>query len=207
MNIGIDVDGVLVDLESYQLKYGKIYFYKAHGKDVVNPKGYDIEEIFDCTHAEREKFWQKYIWRYCLKEAPLKNVPEIISKLHNDGHKIYLITGRAHTAESGITGKLFRWMFRHWLKKNHIYYDDIVFCSEKGSSTDKLDACMEKQIEVMIDDKPENLLALAYQIKVICYPTVWNEDVENDDFIRVRDWDDIYEKIKMIVADISTRTE
>lgn len=195
MNIGIDVDGVLVDMEGYQLKYGKIYFSKVHGKDVVNPKAFDIEQIFDCTHAEREKFWQKYIWAYCLKEPPLKNAPEIISKLHNDGHRIFLITGRAHTTESGVTGKLFRWMLKHWLKKNHIYYDEIVFCSEKDSSTDKLDACMDKKIDVMIDDKPENLLALADRIKVICYPAVWNEDVESDAFIRVSDWADIYEKI------------
>ncbi len=193
MNIGIDVDGVLVDMEDFQLKYGKIYFSNVYGKDVVNPKAYDIEQIFDCTHLEREKFWQKYIRAYCLKEPPLKNAPEIISKLHNDGHKIFLITGRAHTTESGVTGKLFRWMLRHWLKKNHIYYDEIVFCSEQDSSTDKLDACMEKKIDVMIDDKPDNLLALADRIKVICYPAVWNEDVESDAFIRVSDWNDIYE--------------
>lgn len=199
MNIGIDVDGVLVDMEGFQLKYGKLYFSEVHGKGVVNPKAYDIEQIFDCTHAERENFWQKYIWAYCLTEPPLKNAPEIISKLHDDGHKIFLITGRAHTTESGITGKLFRWMLKHWLKKNRIFYDDIVFCSEKDSSTDKLDACMDKKIDVMIDDKPENLLALADRIKVICYPAVWNEDVESDAFIHVCDWDDIYTKIAELV--------
>ena len=67
-----------------------------------------------------------------------------------------------------------------------------MFCSEKDSSTDKLDACTEKKIDVIIDDKPENLLALADRIKVICYLAVWNEDVESDAFIRVSDWDDIY---------------
>jgi len=195
MNIGIDVDGVLVDMECYQLKYGKPYFAKVYGKDAVNPKAYDIEQIFDCTHAEREKFWKKYIWAYCLTEPPLKNAPEIISKLHNDGHKIFLITGRAHTTENGITGKLFRWMLRYWLKKNYIFYDDIIFCSEKDSSDDKLDACIEKKIDVMIDDKPDNLLALVNRIQVICYPAAWNEGAKSDAFIRVNDWNDIYDRI------------
>lgn len=195
MNIGIDVDGVLVDMEGYQLRYGTEYFFKVYGKAAVNSKAFDIEQIFDCAHVEREKFWQKYIWAYCLTEPPIKNAPEIISKLHDDGHRIVLITGRAHTTENNITGKLFRFMLKHWLKKNHIIYDEIVFCSEKESSTDKLDACIAKNIDVMIDDKPENLFALADRVKVICYPAIWNEDVESNSFVRVNDWNDIYKQI------------
>ena len=198
MNIGIDVDGVLVDIEGYQLKYGKEYFLKVHNKSIINPKAFDIEQIFDCSHKEREKFWQKYIWGYCLNEPPFPNAPECISKLHKEGHKIVLITGRAHTIEDNITGKLFRFMLKHWLKKNKFVYDDIIYCSEKESSTDKLKACIDNDIDIMIDDKPENLLALVDKLKVICYPAIWNQDVDNEYFIRVDGWNEVYEYVSKL---------
>lgn len=204
MNIGIDVDGVLVDVESYQRTWGKRYFEEALHMPVKNPKGYDICDIYGCSRKEREKFWTKYIWAYCLTQPPMKDAPRIIAKLHKDGHRIVLITSRAHTTEAGITGRLFRWMLRYWLKKNRIFYDDIVFCSEKDSSAHKRQVCAEKKIHVMIDDKPENLLALADQIHVICYPAAWNEDVQCSAFIRVRGWRDIYDRIAGL--NISGRT-
>ena len=46
MNIGIDVDGVLVDMEKYQLKYGKKFFLSRHNINIKNPKAYDVQEIF-----------------------------------------------------------------------------------------------------------------------------------------------------------------
>ena len=191
MNIGIDVDGVLVDLEKYQLKNGEKYF----AKQAVNPKAYDVEQIFACTHEEREKFWHKYIWAYCMSEPAIDNAAQVISKLHDDGHKIIIITGRVHTTKNNITGKLFRTMLRYWLKKNHIVYDDIVFCLEKESSREKLNACIDKQVDIMIDDKPENLYALKDQVRVICYPAIWNKDVADTGFIKVNDWSDVYVQI------------
>ena len=40
MKIGFDVDGVLTDLENYQLKYGKKYF----GEDQVVPLYVEVED-------------------------------------------------------------------------------------------------------------------------------------------------------------------
>lgn len=195
MKIGIDVDGVLVDMEGYQRKYGQIYFKKMFNKEIVNPDAYDIEQMFDCTHEQREKFWIKYIWAYCLKQPVIKDAPQIIEKLHNDNHTLVIITGRAHTTEKNITGKLFRQMLRHWLRKNKIQYDKIIYCSEKESSTDKLKICRHEKIDVMIDDKPENLLALKDRLKVICYPAVWNENLHDENIIKVSGWKDVYKKI------------
>ena len=84
MIIGIDVDGVLSDIGNYQLKYSKPYFKKKYNKDIVNPDKFDIEQIYDCTHKEREIFWQKYIWGYCLTEPAFKNASEVLLKLHEE---------------------------------------------------------------------------------------------------------------------------
>lgn len=195
LNIGVDVDGVLVDMEGYQLKYGAEYFSRVHNKKVINAAAYDIEQIFECTFEEREQFWKKYIWTYCLKEPVIENAPEIISKLRDRGHKIIIITGRAHTTENNITGALFRWMLKFWLRRNRIIYDDIAFCSEKDSSLDKYEACIRYQIDIMIDDKLDNLAILADRVETICYPAIWNKENRNNKSIYVEGWNDIYDKI------------
>ena len=198
MNIGVDVDGVLVDMEGYQLRTGTEYFKKKYGKDVVNPKGYDIEDIFDCTHKEREKFWLKYIWAYCLKEPIFPYAAETLKKFHDEGHNIVIITSRAHTTEKGLTGWVFRKMLLRWLKKNGVYYDKIVYCTEKNSGEDKRRVCLEENIDVMIDDKPENLNAIMDNMNVMCYPAVWNEDINEKRYIRVKDWSEIYNVIDSV---------
>ena len=37
MNIGLDVDGVLVDTQTFQLREGKKYFGKKYGISAKNP--------------------------------------------------------------------------------------------------------------------------------------------------------------------------
>lgn len=195
MIIGIDVDGVLSDIGNYQLKYSKPYFKKKYNKDIVNPDKFDIEQIYDCTHKEREIFWQKYIWGYCLTEPAFKNASEVLLKLHEEENKIVIITGRAHTTEQGITGKLFRKMLTYWLKKNKIYYDEIYYCSEKESSVDKYDICQKLKTDVMIDDSPENLEAIKDISKVFCFTAAWNKNFECENMVRVNKWDEIYSAI------------
>lgn len=195
MNIGIDVDGVLVNLAAYQLIYGEKFFQKNYNMQIKNPKAYDIVDIFECSKPQREKFWTRYIWGYCLKEPMTIGASDCMKKLREAGHKIYVITGRVHTTEKGITGALFRWMLKHWLKKNHFYYDEMLFCSEKDSSTDKYEICMKKNIDVMVDDKVENLLALKDTIRVFCYPAPWNEDCRELDKCRINGFEELYLKL------------
>ena len=195
MNIGIDVDGVLVDMEGYQLKHGTEYFKKVHNKSVVNPTAYDIEQIFECTHEEREKFWRKYIWAYCLKEPVMNNATEVIARLRKKGHKIFIITSRAHTTEHNLIGVVFRWMLKYWLKKNHIVYDSLIYCSERDSSSDKYKVCVECNVDVMIDDKLENLIPLVGKIIPLCYSAAWNRNAKDNNLFLVNDWNHIYTRI------------
>ncbi|MCQ2500258.1 MAG: hypothetical protein MJ117_02800 [Lachnospiraceae bacterium] len=197
MIIGFDVDNVLVDQAAYQLKYGVPYFAKK-GMELVNPDGFDIEDMFACSHAEREKFWTKYIWKYCLTEPMTEGAAELSQKLHETGHKIIIVTGRAHTTETGTTGSLFRWMLKHWLKKNHFYYDEIFYCSESGSSDEKYKICKEQSIQLLIDDKTENLLALKDEIQIICFPAPWNRDCRELDPFRVDTMNEVGKRIEEI---------
>ena len=68
MNLGLDVDGVLVDVRTFQLREGKRYFEKKFGISIKNPDMFEVQDVFECTKKQREAFWIKYIWKYCLKE-------------------------------------------------------------------------------------------------------------------------------------------
>lgn len=200
MIIGIDVDGVLVDQANYQLKYGAEFFCHEYNMQVKNPKGFDIQDIFQCSKQQREAFWQKYIWAYCLKEPMTKDAARVASELRRDGHKVIIVTGRAHTTEQGLTGILFRAMLKHWLKKNKFPYDEIIFCSESKSADDKVKVCLEKKIDIMVDDKTENLFALRDSIEIICYSAVWNEDYRELDENRVKSMAEIPLKIQKLAS-------
>ena len=155
--IGIDVDGVLTYLEEYQLKTGKKYF-KTQDFDETK---YDIQDIFNVTKKEREKYWTKYIWNYCLTEPIRVDAKKVIDKLKEDGHEIHIITGRVHTTKDNAKGKLFRKMLVYWLKKNGIQYDSINYCSESNSASEKFEICKKLGIDIMIEDKKENIDAIS----------------------------------------------
>lgn len=196
MNIGLDVDGVLIDLEGYQMRWGMEYFVQGQKKKVENPKAYDIQDIFGCTKEERDAFWTRYIWKYCLTEPMTVNVAETVRKLRKRGHKIYIITGRVHTTKRGLKGWLFRNMLKYWLRKNRLIYDEILFCSEDGSAVEKVQICKEKHIDIMVDDKPENLLALKDNVGTVCYPAAWNEDCRELDAYRIGKFEELIARVE-----------
>lgn len=194
MKIGVDVDGVLTDMASYQLEYGKKYFLKKNPNLEIDETGYDICDIFHCTKAEREKFWTKYIWKYCL--APHKyGASKMINKLKEEGHEIHIITGRAHTTEEGVLGNIFRKMLIWRLKKDGIKYDSIHFVSESGSGLEKQRICKELGIDVLIDDKKENVEQISEDIPVICVDNPYNKECIGDNIYRVNN---LYEMSNLI---------
>ena len=100
MNLGLDVDGVLVDVRTFQLREGKRYFEKKFGISIKNPDMFEVQDVFECTKKQREAFWIKYIWKYCLKEPMTDNAAEVVNKLRKEGHKVIIIKiGRASCRE------------------------------------------------------------------------------------------------------------
>ncbi len=170
----------------------KLFFKSQYNKDIINPECHDIEGIFGCSHDEKKRFWNRYIWKYCIGEAMTPNAAKIINELRQKGHKIFIVTSRVYTTEAGIRGKLFRGMLKYWLNKNHLKYDNIIFCSEENSGRDKYDACIKNNINVLIDDKAENLLPLLGKVNVICYSAAWNKKYSELDSCRADNFNEVW---------------
>lgn len=80
---------------------------------------------------------------------------------------------------------------KDWLQKNNIYYDGLIFSPE-----DKLDICIKNNINIMIEDKVDNINKISIKIPVICFNSGYNEECKGENIYRVYTWYDIYNTIK-----------
>lgn len=189
MRIGIDIDGVLTDIEQWQLDVGGKFFSK-YDKSVVNNEGYEISEIFDISNELDDEFWNEYLYEYVTKEPSRKYASEVIKKLKDDGNEIYIVTARYLTDRDTDDGKRMRKIVVNWLKEQNIYYDEIIFSPE-----DKRENCKKYNIDIMIEDKVDNINKISSIIPVICFHAGYNKECKGKNIYRVYNWYDIYNLI------------
>ena len=196
MRIGIDIDGVLTDIESFIFDYMSKYL-------VLNGVAYNIEKscyrysnTFSVDEADSELFWKEYLFVYANKEKARKFASEVIEKLKSEGNEIYIITARTHTNKNDAYGKKMRKLVKKWLKKNNIVYDKLIF--SKGEYERKDVEIHEHKIDLMIEDNPNNIKELSKIIPVICYDAGYNKECFGSNVYRCYSWYDIYKKINEI---------
>ena len=90
MNIGIDVDGVLVDLETKMLTYGTKFSVENNLNIEVKPEEYWETKKFNWLANQEQEFWNKYLVKYVRESEPREFASEIIEKLMQEGNKIYI---------------------------------------------------------------------------------------------------------------------
>jgi len=88
-----------------------------------------------------------------------------------------------------------RIIVRNWLWRNGIRHNEVVFCDNDVPDS-KRTACLEKSIDVMIDDEPVNIEAIAPIANVICFDTSYNRECAGMNILRAHDWDEVYSLIK-----------
>lgn len=192
MNIGIDVDGVLTDLSGFILENGKKFL--NNDNQYINECTCEFSKMFNCSKEVEKKFWKKYIFKYCLKASVEKDASDVIKKLRENGHKIYIITSRIYTKEQTIKGELFRKILEYWLKKNNIEYDGIYYCSDSNMVCDKYYVCKKLNIDLMIEDSIDNAIAISKTCRVMLRNRPYNFGYNQ--VTRVSGFKDIYYKIE-----------
>ena len=189
MRIGIDIDGVLTNIERWQLDYGGKFFSKFN-KSVVDRNGYEIKEIFGVSDDLDNQFWNEFLYEYVTKEPSRKFASEVIKKLKEDGNEIYIVTARYLTDRNTKEGQEMREIVVKWLEEQNIFYDKIVFTPD-----DKLETCKKNDIDVMIEDKAENINKISSAIPVICFHAGYNKECKGQNIYRAYTWYDIYNLI------------
>ena len=196
MRIGIDIDGVLTDIEKWILDYGSRFYYQTLDKQIINPEAYESADIFGVDDKLDLLFWKKYFKKYTIMIKPRPFASEVIKKLKKEGHEIYIVTARGNFFAEGVEILSFKENKKitlEWLDKHHIAYDNIFFSNE-----DKLDTCLKQKIDLMIEDNPKNIDKLSEKIPVICFNAGYNKKCHNKNITRCYSWYDVYAKIHNI---------
>ena len=193
MNIGIDIDDTLTDIRD-KLNLAAEKYANELGKENKNEEDKYVEDSnngniyqikYGFTYEELKYFLSVIQEEITKKEEPRKNCVEIIRKLHNEGHKIYIITAR----DSEFHEDPYK-LSTDWLDKNNIYYDELIV-----NARNKLEVCQRENIDLFIDDQLANCTKVSEAgIKVIRI-TEYN-DIQHGDIINKKNWNEIYNYIK-----------
>lgn len=143
MTFVFDLDDTICDTDGYSEKYIREFFIKNNMtyKQIATDVRF-AEDKFDWD-KNTALAWYKKFGDQMMAEFPLKQgAKELLSLLHNNGHRIIIATARAndwHTEPEKITLK--------WLKDNGIEYDKAYI-----GRIDKEKICEEENADVFIDD-------------------------------------------------------
>ncbi len=184
MRIGIDIDNVISNfdevLQREFLKHDKTL--RNHG--IINENLYITEGMFDWSKEEISDFYHSNIERIVKDLTVIDGAKEYIDKLKEEGHAIYLITGRDNGEYSNPVN-----MTVDWLKQNHITYDKLIFTNSNDKES-KAKACIEHHIDIMIDDSVHICQACIHAgVMTLIMDKPCNR---NCNIKRVYSWKDIY---------------
>ncbi len=200
MRIGIDIDGVLTDIEKFELEYGtKWFFERCNKKLAINNNCYGSCKKFNITIEEDNTFWNDAIWEY-IKIPARSYASEVIKMLKENGHEIYIVTARVSDVSyaKNMTKEKAEVIVKNWLKDEKIHYDKLIFTTKN-----KIPFILEHNVDIMIDDKPRNILDISKHIPVMNYICSSNKDITGKNIFPVYSWYDIYILIQKMQKDIT----
>ncbi len=202
MRIGIDIDGVLTNLQQFSVDYFTKFCYENNIKYSITCENfdYDIYKSFGLGKKEEDAFWEEYLDYYATDEKAREFASEVIDILKKQGHEIYIITARWLTNRDDECGEKTRNIVKKWLKKNKIHYDKLVF--SKASKERKLQEMTEHNIDIMIEDSPYNINEISSLIPVICFDAPYNNTCGGGNITRCYSWYDILTYINKLNRNI-----
>ena len=176
MRLAIDIDSTLHPYwdqlaEIAQRRFGVALPYdRQFTWEIDQLDREQLKAIVDETHSPE----------HVLRAEPYPGAVETIRRWHDEGHFIHITSHRAidahaHTAE--------------WLDAIGLPHDEL-YCSD-----DKITRCVELEIDVLIDDSPENLRkAVEAGITAATLEHPWNKDVPN--IISAPDWPTLEQRLQ-----------
>ncbi len=193
MKIGIDIDGVITNIEQFVIDYISKYCVENNIEYNIGNSCYNYCKTFNISKEIEMDFWNEYLESYAINEKARPFASEVIKKLKEEGHEIYIITARWLTNRDDDKGEKMRDIVRKWLFENNILYDELIF--SKGDKERKFQEITENKIDLMIEDAPNNVKEISDIVPVICYNAEYNKDCIGDKIYRCYSWYDIYKKI------------
>lgn len=205
MKIGIDIDNVISNFNEELLKAYIEHDKKLRNTGIINKNApYIRNGMFDWTDEEEKTFYKENIERIAINLKAIEGASKYIKKLKQDGHTIYIISGR----DNGEYIDPYN-MTKNWLEKYDIVYDKL-FLVDAYNSHSKTEICLENNIDIMIDDSKRMCTDIKkHGIRAFIMDTPYNRDT--NEFERVCSWKEIYDIISNnkinVILDTDTYNE
>ena len=187
MRIGVDIDGVLNDIGSWHYSCGFKFCIDNKIDRGFNPNKYMIEEQFFLNDEENNKFWKEYIFDLMVSIPTRPYAAKVISTLKDMGHEIVILSASDNRYLTNQYANTMNFYVEEWLKKNNIEYDEIL-----AGPGNKKDKCIKNNIDIMIEDKENNVEEISDYIPVLCFDAPYNMNVDKKNVHRVYSWYQIY---------------
>ena len=179
MNIAVDFDGVLFDTELWFMTYGNIYNLEIGG-NVVDEDAIWVQDRYDWEEKQIRDFIERTSFQIEEKAPVMPFAKEVLEAIAKN-NKLFAISNRGglHEGEQEVTLKR--------LKKENITFDKVMF---KQSS--KVLACKENNIDLIIEDHPNNIKELAKNgIKCLYFRDLTTQKIKHKNVIEVRNWGEV----------------
>lgn len=188
MKIGVDLDGVINNTQ----KFFSDFYYLKTGKyvDFENIKKFDFWEDEAISESKEEIIALFHEFHDQEDTFQLIEGVEEAFDFFSKTSDILVITARPVKFKES-TERLLR------VNLDPINFEIIFAAGLYGGEKKKSDVCVERGIEVFIEDSKEHAEECAEKgIKVFLLDKPWNQDFEHENVIRARDWNHILEMIR-----------
>lgn len=185
-NIGIDIDNVLTQTTNRTNILIPKYISTLKEKEIYEK---NISNIMSSQFPEELKFQLQECFQEVCQSVPLfPHAKEVITKLHNQGHKIIFITARNDELVPNTEKNTLE-----YFQKYNIYYDQLLF-----NNSNKTQACIDNNIDLIIDDSPSVLKSFNSSLtKPILFLNSINSQYR-EQFTFVQNWQEIAELIESL---------
>ena len=195
MTIGVDVDGVLCNLDRYVRKYFEKYLKSKNIEYKLDKSKVRFCNQYGVAAEIEDEFWEQHNFHYAKKVSMHHGADVITHKLHRQGHKIIIITSRYKSDGKDESGENMRLAIKSWLAKNNIYYDEIFFTNDRQGKT-KIVA--DRGIDIMIEDSVRNILEISALVPVIIFRNPSNRRLKGGNSFLANGWRDIFKIVQNI---------
>lgn len=200
MKIGIDIDDTTLITVKSMIKYADLYDTKILGRKGTNgnlgliQNRYYLKVLYGWDDKTKFDFFDTYYKNVLEECVPTPNAPETITKLKEEGNEISFITARLTQIKNCDTENI----TIKTLKDNNIPYDKLII-----NASDKLKFCKENGIEIFIEDSYDTCKQLEENgIKTYLMTTKMNQNIDAGEIERVKDWNEIYQKVKSYIEKV-----
>lgn len=189
MRIGVDIDGVIFDSEKLFRVYSEIYDVDVLKKDsTISNHDLKLQTRYNWTSDEQKNFFSTYYENIIKKSNFMTGAKEVLIKLYNEGHELFIISSRGGFIENEIEITL------ELLKNN----DLSIFKDYYWNCKSKSEVCKKLNIDLMIDDYDMVCKELIdNDINVIYLKDSPSLKIENKKVITLNNWGEIYKFIKL----------